>query len=75
MRNEFSNIVNLFLDFVGGILYDSSYGVAEKTCTLYDTGNQLRVIISIALTGALNINAGDKVMWVIDRGELVLRKV
>lgn len=35
----------------------------------------MRVIISIALTGALNINAGDKVMWVIDRGELVLRKV
>ncbi len=46
-----------------------------KTYKVHDAGGQLKVTIPRVLAQAVGIGAGDKVMWVVDRGELVLRKV
>jgi AbrB family looped-hinge helix DNA binding protein len=47
----------------------------EKTYSVYEVKGQLRVTIPKALATALNINKGDRVKWIIDRGDLILRKV
>jgi len=47
----------------------------EKTYKVYEVKRQLRVTIPRVLAQAVGIKKGDKVVWVVDRGELVLRKV
>lgn len=42
--------------------------------TIYENKGQLRVTIPKALAVALSIKKGDKVKWIIDRGDLVLKK-
>jgi bifunctional DNA-binding transcriptional regulator/antitoxin component of YhaV-PrlF toxin-antitoxin module len=42
---------------------------------VYSTRGQLRVTIPKALAVAMDIKAGDRITWRIDRGDLVLRKV
>jgi antitoxin component of MazEF toxin-antitoxin module len=49
--------------------------VKEKTYSVYETKNQLRVTIPRVLAQAIGIEKGTKIKWVIDRGELVLKKV
>ncbi|MEE9176607.1 MAG: AbrB/MazE/SpoVT family DNA-binding domain-containing protein [Thermodesulfobacteriota bacterium] len=47
----------------------------EKTYSVYETKRQLRVTIPRVLAQALDINKGAKIKWVIDRGDLVLKRV
>ena len=49
--------------------------VEEKTYKVYESKGQLRVTIPRVLAQAVGIKKGDKIIWKIDRGELVLRKV
>lgn len=46
----------------------------EKTYNIYETKGQLRVTVPKVLAQALNIKKGDKVRWILDRGELVMKK-
>jgi len=46
----------------------------EKTYLVYESKGQLRVTIPKVLAQAVGIQKGDRIKWVIDRGELVLRK-
>lgn len=46
----------------------------EKTYRVYEVKGQLRITIPRVLAQAVGIQKGDKIKWVIDRGELVLRK-
>jgi bifunctional DNA-binding transcriptional regulator/antitoxin component of YhaV-PrlF toxin-antitoxin module len=47
----------------------------EKTYTVYENKGQLRVTIPRVLADALGIKKGDQVRWIVDRGDLILRKV
>ena len=47
----------------------------EKTYKVFEVKGSLKVTLPRALATAVGIKKGDKVMWVVDRGELVLRKV
>jgi bifunctional DNA-binding transcriptional regulator/antitoxin component of YhaV-PrlF toxin-antitoxin module len=49
--------------------------VKEKTYSVYETKGQLRVTIPRVLGQAIGIKKGTKIKWVIDRGELVIKKV
>jgi AbrB family looped-hinge helix DNA binding protein len=42
---------------------------------VFSTLGKLHVIIPQEIADAMNINAGDEVMWSVERGDLVLRKV
>ena len=46
----------------------------EKTYRVHEVKRQLRVTIPRVLAQAVGIQKGDRIKWVIDRGELVLRK-
>jgi bifunctional DNA-binding transcriptional regulator/antitoxin component of YhaV-PrlF toxin-antitoxin module len=46
-----------------------------ESYTVYENKGQLRVTIPKALAVALDIKKGDKVRWIIDRGDLILRKL
>jgi hypothetical protein len=48
--------------------------VKEKTYSVYETKGQLRVTIPRVLGQAIGIEKGTKIKWLIDRGELVLKK-
>ncbi len=48
--------------------------MAEKTYTIHHVSGSLKVTIPRVLAEAVGLKEGDKVKWVIDRGELVLRK-
>jgi bifunctional DNA-binding transcriptional regulator/antitoxin component of YhaV-PrlF toxin-antitoxin module len=48
--------------------------VKEKTYSVYESKSQLRVTIPRVLAQAIGINKGTKIKWIIDRGELVLKK-
>ena len=47
----------------------------DKTYSVYEVKGQLRVTIPKVLATAVGIRKGDKVKWIIDRGELVVKKV
>ncbi len=47
----------------------------DKTYKVFEVKGSLKVTLPKVLAQAVGIGAGDKVMWVVDRGELVLRKV
>ncbi len=47
----------------------------EKTYNIYEVKGQLRVTVPKVLAQAIGIGKGDKVKWIIDRGELVMKKV
>ncbi len=47
----------------------------EKTYSVYETKRQLRITIPRVLAQAIGIEKGTKIKWVIDSGELVLKKV
>ncbi len=47
----------------------------EKTYKIYESKGQLRVTIPKVLAQAVGIKKGDRIVWKIDRGELVLRKL
>ncbi len=47
----------------------------EKTYTVYDVKGQLKVTVPKVLTQAVGIGKGDRIKWIIDRGELVMKKV
>ncbi len=48
--------------------------IKEKTYNIYETKGQLRVTVPKVLAQAVGIKKGDKVKWIIDRGELVMKK-
>ncbi len=48
--------------------------MGEKTYKVYETKGQLRITIPRVLAQAVGIGKGDRIKWVIDRSELVLRK-
>ena len=48
--------------------------MVEKTYKVGAVKGQLKITLPKSLAVALNIDKGDKMMWKIDRGELVLRK-
>jgi bifunctional DNA-binding transcriptional regulator/antitoxin component of YhaV-PrlF toxin-antitoxin module len=45
-----------------------------KTYRVYESKGQLRITVPRVLAQAVGIKKGDRIMWKIDRGELVLRK-
>ena len=47
----------------------------DKTYSVYEVKGQLRVTIPKVLATAVGIRKDDKVKWIIDRGELVMKKV
>ncbi len=47
----------------------------EKTYTIYESKGQLKATVPKVLAQAVGIKKGDKVKWIIDRGELVMKKV
>ena len=47
----------------------------KKTYKVHEVKGSLKVTLPRPLSQALDIRKGDRVMWIIDRGELVLRKV
>ncbi len=47
----------------------------EKTYTVHDVKGQLKVTVPKVLAQAVGIGKGDKIKWIIDRGELVMKKV
>lgn len=47
----------------------------EKTYKVYEAKGQLRVTVPRVLAQALGLEKGSKIKWVVDRGELLLRKV
>ncbi len=47
----------------------------EKTYQIFESKGQLKVTIPSVLAQAVGIGKGDKVKWLIDRGELVMKKV
>ncbi len=47
----------------------------EKTYSIHDVKGQLKVTVPKVLAQAVVIEKGDKVKWIIDRGELVVKKV
>jgi len=49
--------------------------VKEKTYSVYEADGQYRVTVPKVLAQAMGIGKGDRVKWVLDRGDLVLRKV
>lgn len=49
--------------------------VEPKTYKVHEVKGQLKVALPKVLAQAVGIQKGDRVMWIIDRGELVLRKV
>jgi bifunctional DNA-binding transcriptional regulator/antitoxin component of YhaV-PrlF toxin-antitoxin module len=49
--------------------------VDEKTYSVYEAQGQLRVTVPKVLAQAIGIEKGDKIKWVIDRGDLILRRV
>ncbi len=46
----------------------------DKTYTIYESKGQLKVTIPRVLAQAVGFKKGDKVKFVIDRGELVIKK-
>ncbi len=48
--------------------------IKEKTYSVYEVKEQLRVTVPKVLAQAVGIGKGDKVKWIIDRGELVMKK-
>ncbi len=46
----------------------------EKTYSIMEVKRQLKVTVPIVLAQAVGLKAGDKIKWVIDRGELVMKK-
>lgn len=46
----------------------------EKTYSIIEVNRQLKVTVPIVLAQAVGLKAGDKIKWVIDRGELVMKK-
>jgi hypothetical protein len=47
----------------------------EKTYQIFESKGQLKVTIPLVLAQAVALNTRDKVVWMIDRGELVMKKV
>ncbi|NOZ77218.1 MAG: AbrB/MazE/SpoVT family DNA-binding domain-containing protein [Euryarchaeota archaeon] len=47
----------------------------RKPLKVFSTLGKLHVIIPEEIASAMNINPGDEVVWSVERGELVLRKV
>jgi formylmethanofuran dehydrogenase subunit D len=48
--------------------------MADKTYKIYENRRQLKVTLNQAIAQAIGIKKGDRVKWIIDRGELILRK-
>lgn len=46
-----------------------------KEYTILESERRWHVTLPIVLAQAVGIKAGDKVIWLIDRGELILKKV
>jgi|Deesub1362A_J573_1020465.scaffolds.fasta_scaffold02647_14 antitoxin component of MazEF toxin-antitoxin module len=47
----------------------------QKTYKVHEVKGQLKVALPRVLAQAVGIQKGDRIKWVIDRGELVLRRV
>ena len=48
--------------------------MADKTYKIFENRRQLKVTLNQAIAQALGLKKGDKIKWIIDRGELILRK-
>ncbi len=48
--------------------------VKEKSYTVHDVKGQLKVTVPKVLAQAVGIGKEDKIKWIIDRGELVMKK-
>jgi hypothetical protein len=47
----------------------------DKTYQVYENKGQLKVTVPRVLGQAVGITKGSKVKWIIDRGELVMKKI
>ena len=47
---------------------------SDKSYKIMEVKRQLKVTVPIVLAQAVGLKAGDKVKWIIDRGELVMKK-
>lgn len=48
--------------------------MAEKTYKIYESKGQLKVTIPRVLAQGVGLNKGDDISWIVDRGELVMKK-
>jgi antitoxin component of MazEF toxin-antitoxin module len=46
----------------------------EKTYKIYESKGQLKVTVPAVLAQAVGLSKGDDITWLIDRGELVMKK-
>jgi hypothetical protein len=49
--------------------------MAEKTYKILESKRQLKVTLPIVLAQSIGLNAGDEITWIIEHGDLVMRKV
>ncbi len=47
----------------------------EKTYQIFEAKGQWKVTIPKVLAQAVGLRKGDKIKWIIDRGELVMKKI
>ncbi len=47
----------------------------EKTYKIYESKGQLKVTVPRVLAQSIGLSKGDNITWIIDRGELVMKKV
>jgi len=47
----------------------------EKTYTVFESQGQLKITLPRVIAQALGIRRGDKIKYLYDRGELVIRRV
>ncbi|CAG0949297.1 MAG: hypothetical protein OIN86_13195 [Candidatus Methanoperedens sp.] len=48
---------------------------SEKTYKILESKRQLKVTIPIVLANSIGLKKGDEITWIMEHGELVMRKV
>ena len=49
--------------------------MAEKAYKILESKRQLKVTLPIVLAQSIGLKKGDEITWIIDRGDLVMKKV
>jgi antitoxin component of MazEF toxin-antitoxin module len=49
--------------------------MAEKTYKILESKRQLKVTLPIVLAQSIGLNKGDEITWIIEHGDLIIRKV
>lgn len=49
--------------------------MTEKTYKILESRRQLKVTVPIVLAQSIGLNKGDEISWIIEHGDLIMRKV